>query len=53
MSRDLRSIPGFAAYVVDIVLPKVRQEFGTSTRDNVLLITPYAKQKGLYRRHFV
>lgn len=48
-----RANPGFAAYVVDVVLPKVRQEFGTSTRDNVLLITPYAKQKELYHRHFV
>jgi len=48
-----RANPGFAAYVVDIVLPKVRGDFGTSTHENVILIVPYAKQKELYRRHFV
>ena len=47
-----RANPGFAAYVVDIVLPKVRKDFGDATRQNVMLIVPYAKQKELYRRLF-
>jgi hypothetical protein len=47
-----RANPGFAAYVVDIVLPKIREDFGKTTYKNVMLIVPYAKQKELYRRLF-
>lgn len=47
-----RANPGFAAYVTDIVLPKVRADFDKTTHKNVILIVPYAKQKELYRRLF-
>jgi hypothetical protein len=47
-----RANPGFAAYVVDVVLPEIRDEFGTTTRANVMLVVAYAKQKDLYHRHF-
>ncbi|THW83990.1 hypothetical protein D6D18_07949 [Aureobasidium pullulans] len=47
-----RANPGFAAYVVGVIFPKVREEFGITTSENVMLVVPYAKHKELYQRHY-
>lgn len=47
-----RANPGFAAYVVDRVLPILRKHFGRGLSRKVMLVVPYAKQKELYLRHF-
>ncbi|KAI4750443.1 hypothetical protein E4T52_17353 [Aureobasidium sp. EXF-3400] len=47
-----RANPGFAAYVVEVVLPILRKHFGRRLKKKVMLVVPYAKQKELYLRHF-
>lgn len=47
-----RANPGFAAYVVDVVLPILRRHFQRQLNKKVMLVVPYAKQKELYLRLF-
>ncbi|KAI5269518.1 hypothetical protein E4T47_06991 [Aureobasidium subglaciale] len=53
-SRDShsRANPGNAAWVILVLFPILREEFGEKMHEDLMLLVPYAKQKELYLRWY-